>query len=398
MRTLELILKSSHACNNNCSYCYYFGQNDRNFQNKDKFMLSYETAKKIAAFLKQGCLQLNIDKLIIIFHGGEPLLQNTKDFSKNCDLFKNTLEPITELELGIQTNGVLISDEWIKVFEKYNLSPSVSLDGLKKDHDLHRKDHDGKGTHDRVVQGIKTVQKAGENNPTLLLGILSVLNPQFSASKIYNYFTRELNIKKMDFLFPDFNHDTFIQHLESTGLTVHSYAEFINELFDLWTKDDNPKIDIRFLKSIMLLLSRGYSCMDGIGPPIENDLPLFTIDYDGALSVDDVYTSTNCEEILNLNVNVDNIDLKSFLNLDAFKKITKARSCLPKYCSDSECPWANICCGGVLVHRFSKENYFDNPTVYCEGLKSVYKHVATYMLNHGLSEDVMYQNLFPEKS
>jgi uncharacterized protein len=45
-----------------------------------------------------------------------------------------------------------------------------------------------------------------------------------------------------------------------------------------------------------------------------------------------------------------------------------------------ECPIVSICKGGRLVHRFSKENGFNNVSVYCEDIIMLVSHIQNAMM------------------
>jgi uncharacterized protein len=41
------------------------------------------------------------------------------------------------------------------------------------------------------------------------------------------------------------------------------------------------------------------------------------------------------------------------------------------------CKFMHACGGGYLPHRFSKDNGYDNPSVYCDDLYATFEHVQT---------------------
>jgi uncharacterized protein len=47
-----------------------------------------------------------------------------------------------------------------------------------------------------------------------------------------------------------------------------------------------------------------------------------------------------------------------------------------------QCKFMNACGGGYLPHRFSKENGYDNPSVYCDDLYETFEHIASVLENH----------------
>jgi uncharacterized protein len=42
----------------------------------------------------------------------------------------------------------------------------------------------------------------------------------------------------------------------------------------------------------------------------------------------------------------------------------------------------NACGGGYLPHRFSKENGYDNPSVYCDDLYAAFEHIQSALESH----------------
>ncbi len=109
------------ACNMHCHYCYEHVSNVKHSGSND--------IEKIIQYLSQ---YKNYEHVFIVFHGGEPLLMS-KSVMK--ELLKYIYESFTgKWQVQIQTNGTLLEDEWIGIFEKFlpNLSLSISLDPLGK--------------------------------------------------------------------------------------------------------------------------------------------------------------------------------------------------------------------------------------------------------------------------
>lgn len=398
MKVLEVILKTVETCNINCSYCYFFRNSQESFQirkGKEK-IISLSTVKEVAQFLKNGQRDLGLDKIIIAFHGGEPLLQNKEEFKEMCEIFVQELASLCTLELFVQTNGICISKEWIELFSLYKIRCGVSIDGHKECHDFFRKGFSGKGTYDHVVRGIKLIETAEKNKMINGFGTISVINPKFSAKFIYQHFTKELGIRGMDFLLPDFNHDTFMEHLEQTGLTVEDYGKFLCDLFDVWVNDDDATIDIRFFTQKMRLLAdaskKSLYSTDQYSE-FQLRLPIITIYHDGSLSIEDTFITTMAS-VFNKKNHVSNIKLRNLLNTDAFIELKKMLNDLPTKCNT--CKWLGICGGGVGAHRYKSENNFKNPSIYCEALMKLYSRIVTYMIYNGLPMENVYSTLFTQ--
>ena len=52
-----------------------------------------------------------------------------------------------------------------------------------------------------------------------------------------------------------------------------------------------------------------------------------------------------------------------------------------------ECNYYKVCGGGTLEHRFSESNRYNNPSIYCEQLKTIYGHIWNV-----ISKDIYVRN------
>jgi uncharacterized protein len=369
MKQLEVVLKTVERCNINCSYCYMFNMGDKTYNSRPPYM-SKDIAIKLAEFLKTGCKELGVGTLIIAFHGGEPLMQKKEDFKYFCELFYSVLGKCVDICLYVHTNAMLIDHEWINLFVKYNVGVGVSIDGLKNQHDIYRKDKRGKGTYDKVIQGIKILSENKRINEMGDYGLLCVINPDNDAKKIYRHFVDDLNARCIDFLLPHANYDL------SPISSASAYGKYLLDIFDEWIKDDDPTIYVRVISSTLdVMLGENSHYMYGIGSAGQS-VPIICINSDGSVSPTDEFRTMSSELVYTASY-VDNISLKDYLELPLFRKFSFATSNLAKECN--ECKWMKICNGGSIVNRFSKENGFDNSSVYCAGLKIFYEGISSYL-------------------
>lgn len=376
---LEIVLKTVERCNINCSYCYFFNGGNETYKFHPPY-ITQETLLNIAHFLRQGCQELFPEKIEIIFHGGEPLMQKKAQFDEMCLLFSNALSKKTELTFALQTNAMLVDQEWIDLFAKHRVGIGVSLDGPKFYNDLHRVDHRNRGTYDRVIKGLTRLNQAAELNQIGKIGLIGVINPEFDPKILYRHFVDDLKMHHMNFLLPDFTHDTFHG-------TVESYGKFLCTLFDEWAKDDNPDIEIKIIKSVFSLLNSGFS------ETKQDEIPgnvILVIGSNGDIAPDDVLRVTHVWDRQE-EVNVKNISLKDYLASPLLDKLRDAENTCPEICKN--CCWGNVCKGGMLIHRHSKKNTFNNPSVYCEAIKDFYSHITAYLLENGIPFSNFYNAL-----
>ena len=83
---IQLVYKLVERCNLNCSYCYYYNMGDETALHRPA-LASLECTTQLAQWLAAGCEALCIPKVLISFHGGEPMLMHATEFAKACDIF-----------------------------------------------------------------------------------------------------------------------------------------------------------------------------------------------------------------------------------------------------------------------------------------------------------------------
>lgn len=135
-----LIASITSACNLHCAGCYS-RQNHACVDAAPVNQLTGEDWKNIFAEAKG--LGINF----ILLAGGEPLLR--RDVIEGAGEYPDILFPVF-------TNGTLLSDEYIKLFDKKrNLLPVLSIEGRQKKTDERR----GDGIYDRVKKAMERIQK-----------------------------------------------------------------------------------------------------------------------------------------------------------------------------------------------------------------------------------------------
>src|SRR5262249_17399720 len=100
-------------------------------------------------------------KLTVLWHSGEPLVPGIDFYRKAFDLISYKIPRRITVMHSIVTNGTLLDDRWAEFLLENGVRVGVSCDGPEFLHNLHRKTRSGKGTHERVMRGIKVLQKHG---------------------------------------------------------------------------------------------------------------------------------------------------------------------------------------------------------------------------------------------
>jgi len=149
---LELVfLQATPFCNINCDYCYLPGRGD-------KARMSFETLHRVLEFVRD--LGSKNGSYCLVWHVGEPLVVPIDWYREAHQLCTELLGE--SLEFHFQTNGTLLSQEWIALLKNDpRIRICVSLDGPAQLHDAHRKTRGGGPTHVRVMGGVALLRDAG---------------------------------------------------------------------------------------------------------------------------------------------------------------------------------------------------------------------------------------------
>ncbi|MBR7781852.1 radical SAM protein [Undibacterium luofuense] len=376
--TLQVILKVSERCNLACTYCYYFYAGDDTYAKRPPVMKE-STAEEVADFLNQGVRDLGISRVLIAFHGGEPLLLKPERFRFFCDIFRRKLNHV-QLGFQVQTNAVLINDEWIATFQEYEVNVGISIDGGEQENDKFRIANNGKGSYNEVVAGLRKVQAATQGVRALSApSTISVINAAFDYRKIFKHLHEDLGVEQISFLFPDVQHDTGLPF----NTPAERYGEILCQIFDAWIETGAQakvrQIDrlLSFFQQINEVSIPSNSSGQGLGTQI------IVVQSDGELSLDDSYMVALEWRQSQKTPHVAQTSLETYLAQPVFADIDAYRAKLPSTCKS--CCWSRVCRGGDLENRYSKLNGFDNPSVFCDGLKKFYTHVTKYLIANGYS-------------
>ncbi|GFZ89574.1 radical SAM protein [Dyella caseinilytica] len=373
---VEAIIKITERCNINCTYCYFFNKEDKGYERHPKY-LSIEKAREMARFIRQGAVDLSSTEIVLTLHGGEPLLLGAKRLEALCDAIVEEIGPDFVLMFRLQTNGMLVTQEWARLFAKYNMHVGVSLDGDEQANDIYRVDHRGNGTYSRVKRGIDVLQDAVARGELSPIGALCVVDPEQSGAHIYRHLAKELGFRGLNFLLPLDDYDT-LAHDEAL---IAKYGKYLCDAFDAYVQEDDPDITIRMFETAIRAMTGG----DGYNEVMElargHWVQAVVLASDGEIGPDDTLRPTN-SGFFDGRYTIGNSTLKGYLHCDSSIKIRKASAHLHTKCE--ACKWRNACYGGPLINRYSKEREFDNPSALCGALYSLHEHIADYLVKAGV--------------
>lgn len=148
--TVAIIL--GMACNFACRYCYEGKLKDT------AVAMSAETVDQACRFLLTWCQQLGLEKLVLSFYGGEPLL-----YPNLIRRFATQLRPALAAEgvgfsFTLVTNGSLLTPEWVAELVSLGLTAlRTTIDGPAECHNHSRPCKNGAPSFDTIVDAVATV-------------------------------------------------------------------------------------------------------------------------------------------------------------------------------------------------------------------------------------------------
>lgn len=359
--TSSFIVKIAGACNINCTYCYMYNMGDTTFRSRPKVM-SEEVASAALHRIFEYSTRAGLQIAAIVIHGGEPLLSGKRWVAWFIDEARRLTPPGLHLEIGLQTNGILLDREWIDLLAARGIHLGVSLDGPAPVNDKRRLTFSGAGTYHQVRRAIDLLVAAGDAAPPW--GVLTVADPGSSSVEIYRHFV-EIGVDWMDFLWPDHHHDL------PPPWPSGALGRYYTELFDAWYGAADRKITIRWFEDVMRAVLGGSSQLDAIGPKPLTEL---VIESDGSLEPLDVLRTCG-DGMTRLGLDVLHHSVEDLRGTGLFRMGLENQNHLSDECR--ACPALSICGGGYLPHRWKGATGFRNPSVHSADLLAVITHIST---------------------
>lgn len=250
-----VLISVTNNCNNACDYCY-LGCNN----NISKNTISLDTIKKIINEYYLYLQDFPIEErfLTIIWHGGEPLIMGKEFYEKVLNIQKECNKKFrVKFTNGIETNGTLLTEEWVDFLEKNNFHIGISIDGPEFVHDIHRRDKNHNSSFSRTLKGIEILEK--KKIPFSVISVITDKNYTY-YKEMLDFFLKFNYLRYADFL-PGYDPDGKIGYL-----SPENYGNFLISLFDYWiSKGGSEKLQIRYFDDIILKVSNQITKNTPIG-------------------------------------------------------------------------------------------------------------------------------------
>ena len=120
-----LIKPASGSCNLRCSYCFYTDEVSRRAAHGCGVMSDETMECLIRRIFESAETQVSIG-----FQGGEPLLAGLAYYERFTRLAAAYNRRGVPVQYSIQTNGLLLDEDWAAFFRRHDFLVGISVDGL----------------------------------------------------------------------------------------------------------------------------------------------------------------------------------------------------------------------------------------------------------------------------
>jgi uncharacterized protein len=354
-------------CNLDCAYCFFLDK--QVFYPDSQFRMSEEL---LETYVQQLIDSHQTDQVTIAWQGGEPTLMGLDFFRTAVKLAEKYRRPGMTLEHTLQTNGTLLDDAWCSFLKENNFLIGISIDGPRHLHDTYRVDKGGGPTFDRVMRGLRLLQKHGvEYNILTAVNRVNADHPL----EVYRFLRDEAGADWIQFI-------PVVERINSDGRTLYQEGEtvsdrsvlpgqfghFLSIIFDEWVRNDVGSIFVQTfeasLRNWLNMPSSGMCVFNetcGLGVALEHNGDLYA-----------------CDHFVEPDYLLGNIQQKHLIEMVASPQQQKfgvdKRSELPQYCLDCDVRFA--CHGECPKNRFTTTPDGEPGLNYlCEGMKHFFHHI-----------------------
>ena len=142
-------LAVAQKCNLGCTYCY---AQQGTFGGSAKSMPA-ETARRSIDLLLDG--HRPGDRVTLAFLGGEPLANRPVLREATRYAADRAAALGVSMQFSLTTNGTLLTEDDAAFLEEHGFAVTISLDGVREEHDLLRPFRDGSGSYDRIIARVR---------------------------------------------------------------------------------------------------------------------------------------------------------------------------------------------------------------------------------------------------
>ncbi|MEN8148804.1 MAG: anaerobic sulfatase maturase [Planctomycetota bacterium] len=352
----SLLVKPAGAdCNLDCEYCF--------FLDRDATVPAPRMAADVLEAMTRQALAGAGPEMSFCWQGGEPTLMGL-DFYREAVALQRRHAAGRRIENSLQTNGLLIDDEWAAFLREEDFLVGLSIDGPEAVHDRYRRSRNGAGSWSLVREKAKLLLDAGVKTNALV--VVNDHSARFPA-EIYG-FLKETGLSWMQFI-PCVEPDPADPaRPASYSVSGEAWGRFQCELFDLWWEDLDGLTPAAEVRGFDAALRHHLGMPSSLCTHRETCGDYLVVMHDGGVYPCDFFVSPARRL-----GNVLEDDLRDLLNSPAQTAFGRAKADLPPGCL--ACEWRPRCHGGCPKDR--RVDPVRRLSHLCEGERTFFAHADT---------------------
>lgn len=363
-REFQVFVKPAGSlCNLECHYCYYL-KKQHLYPKGEVFRMPDDLLEE---YIVQHISACSIPTINFSWHGGEPLLLGLDFFRKIVALQRKHQPRHQCITNGIQTNGLLLDEDWCRFLAAEGFAVGLSLDGPEELHDRYRVTRGQNPTHKQVMRGYGLLRE--HRIPVDILCVVHAENVRH-PTEVYRFF-KQIGAQYLGFLPLVEREPDEEAGVSPRTVPAEDWGRFLCTIFDEWKREDIERIKVQIFEEAartafgqeQALCIFRKTC--GEIPVIEHNGDFFSCDH----FVDPDHRLGNIRE-------TPLVDLLEGPAQRAFGKAKK--DTLPRTCQ--ACNVLNMCNGGCPKDRFlctpdgeAGLNYL------CAGFKQFFTHCQPFV-------------------
>ena len=382
----HLLAKPTGAtCNLDCKYCFFLSK--EMLYPGDRFRMSDEMLERYIRQLLEAYPRPEIN---IAWQGGEPTLMGLDFFKRSIEYVEKYRKPGQSILHTMQTNGILLNDEWCAFFKEHKFLIGLSVDGPKEMHDAYRVNKGGAGSFDQVMRAWEVLRR--HEVDFNILCTIHAANADHPL-EVYRFFRDELKAGFMQFIpiverateellplanqgwgeRPGADRPLYTQRgglVTERSVGAEQFGRFLITIFDEWVRRDVGKV---FVQTFDVALGSWLGM---------HNLCIFSPTCGNALALEHNGDLYSCDHYVEPEYRLGNIRQTPMIELVASEKQRafgqdKLNS-LPKYCRDCNVLFA--CYGECPRNRLITTPDGEPGLNYlCAGYKRFFNHIAPAM-------------------
>lgn len=370
---------ASYHCNLACDYCFYLPKGETLFSGQPHARQMSDAV--LRQFIRRYIETSPGDEVHFTWQGGEPTLAGL-DFYRRALVLQQRYANGRRIVNSLQTNGVLLNNEWVQFLAEHQFLVGVSVDGPQHLYDAMRKTRSGGSVFKSVVEGVARLREAGVE-----FNLLAVVNEQTARYplEVYRFLTRDLGAEFVQFIpvvevtpgreaaAERYGEIIGLENNAAATVTAWSvsgeaYGNFLIAIFNEWVRHDVGRVFVQIFDNTLAAWAGQTPSLCVMRPSCGASL---VIEQNG-----DIYS---CDHFVSPAHRLGNI-LTSSPDLLAASRQQRAFSDgkIPRSPRCQRCDYRFACQGGCPKHRIVSEgNHRQNSL--CSGYYAFFSHVSPYM-------------------